>query len=983
MDNIDRLKGFLEKSKKKPTWVNPEEDEDPKKHQLDNLDSDFHPGSMFLADLRAKRISIDVPRVFEKSGVGFIDSIVLTGLDEERIDSLKALLQMSKDPIALYLTRDTYRKLEEDMGDFDKVDEHIVKEDRDFDVNGVNLTLSRVRGSTELRLRLRTGEEYHQGGWITKDDKRERIASLIHEEWISWSKATADKVPREKREKWQKLWIPYEELTDDQKEKDREWADKVLAITNSLSKASMNLRDALALIKDRGVPIAPGFQPPGPPPRPGLEWKPETHRWIRPGDVSGTESPTTDYITEHDEMNAVLAELRGQTNVQAQEVGDEWGNETVGLLKENADTYLGQYEKFFDATTYNKARTAAYAIINTARGAKITATPKQLQELVNDSIDKLVYQEMRAWERQVSDHGIRHIVGNVVNQDRISKALLIGGIKVTPSDRFMMTIIAINHDLGYTMHDARTSVEGTKRHKQYSKEWFDHEREQFKAYFTDDQLDLMSDIIAHHDSTDLDWDNDPITTTVCVSDNLSLFHEDKLPSLYRYVDGALDSLYDMQSGLQANDPDAVDKAKAQLYSDIERTKLLEYSKAWLRQAANEVSKYTAKYTLPMLIGNLTGFNYDQETGLEVDVNEDPFDDKIANYIDMGQTQYVKFAKDYGVDLKDNDDVEFKKEGKTLLHLKIKRHQMEKAMYGEYAIDMILKAGKPGLVPKKVMVERAGKSFLQTVYVKPGSEGEDIYKRFMNIHYNKFFGRRAKDTNTSITAMREEIDRQRIEKMGEETHYRSSELMSDWVEGMVVRVISLRMLAAATHGKEFTKENVASYMKSFDPEMNEKSINAAYGIAQAMTYAIKKDPNAEGGMSVSMDPYIDILKKEKEFTVQKARDLFGDKITVYRGVYGPSAKEIKKQLKEHGQVEVEEFPFTSYSQDIWAAFAFVHDKGDYFVFKQEIPVTDIATAWFSNSAFSLMMPEQKECVIDRKEQKVILKPEDVVIDDDKS
>ena len=981
MDNIDRLKGFLENSKKKARWINPEEDEDPTKHQLDNLDSDSHPGSMFLADLRSKRVSIDAP--LSKSEIDPIKHIVLTGLDDERIESLKKLLQMSEEPISLYLTRDMYRKLEEDMGDFDKVDEHIVKEDRDFDVDGINCLLSKVRGSTELRLRLKSGDEYHKGNWVTKASKRERIASLIHDEWVSWSKATADKVPHEKKVKWQKLWIPYEELTDDQKEKDREWADKVLAITNSLSKASMGLRDALTLIKERGVPLAPGFQPPGPPPRPGLEWKPETHRWIRPGDVSGTESPTTDYITEHDEMNEVLAELRGQQTIQSQDVGDEWGNETVGLLKENADAYLGQYEKFFDATTYNKARTAAYSIINTARGAKITATPKQLQELVNDSIDKLVYQEMRAWERQVSDHGIRHIVGNVINQDRISKALLIGGVQITPSDRFMMTIIAVNHDLGYTMHDARTSVEGTKKHKQYSKEWFDHEREQFKAYFTDDQLDLMSDIIAHHDSTDIDWENDPITTTVCVSDNLSLFHEDKLPSLYRYVDGALDSLYDMQEGLQKNDPNAVDKAKAKLYDDIERTKLPEYSKSWLRQAANEVSKYTAKYTLPMLIGNLTGFNYDLNAGLEVDINEDPFDDKIASYIDMGQTQYVKFAKDYGVDLKDNDDVEFKKEGKTLLHLKIKRHQIEKSMYGEYMIDMILKAGRPGLVPKKVMVERAGKSFLQTVYVKPGAEGEDIYKTFMNIHYNKFFGRRAKSTNEAIVAMNDEIDKQRIEKMGEETHYRAHELMSDWVEGMVVRVISLRMIAAATHGKEFTRDNVASYLKAFHSDVDDKNINAAYGIAKAMTYDMKPDPKAEGGIKVSMDPYIDILKKEKEFTEQKARDLFGDKITLYRGVYGPSAIEIKKQLKDHGQVEVEEFPFTSYSQDIWAAFAFVHDKGDYFVFKQEVPVTDIATAWFSNSAFAVSMPEQKEVVVDRKVQKITLKPEDVVIDDDKS
>ena len=44
----------------------------------------------------------------------------------------------------------------------------------------------------------------------------------------------------------------------------------------------------LLLLKQaqQGMPQQQGMgnQPPGPPPRPGLEWKPQTHRWIRPHD---------------------------------------------------------------------------------------------------------------------------------------------------------------------------------------------------------------------------------------------------------------------------------------------------------------------------------------------------------------------------------------------------------------------------------------------------------------------------------------------------------------------------------------------------------------------------------------------------------------------------------------------------------------------------------------------------------------------------
>lgn len=978
MGDLEKLKGFLLEAKSKPKWVNPEEDDDPKKHQFDELDSDAHGGQMFLADLKDKKITIDVPKKLDpkKFGIDLIGSIVLTGMDDERLKSLKHILKSSKAKVPVYMTRDLYRQLKDDLGgDFDNtVDEHIVKEDAGFDINGVSLTLSRVEGSNELRLTLKSGEEYHQGSWLSKSDKREQLASLIHAEWMSWSKAVANKVSPEKRAKWEKLWIPYEELTEAQKDKDRIWADKALAIMGKLEKSKSSLRDVLSLIKERGIPTESSLQPPGPPPRPGLEWKPETHRWIRPADAERhANAPATDYASEHDQMEKALETLRVSGTAKYVDVGDEWTPESVEVLKENADVHLSQFEKLFDATTYNKARTAAYAIINTARGARTSASPAEVQMLVQDSIDKLVYQEMRAWKRQVSDHGIRHIVGDLVMNERISNALINGGINIKPSDRFMMAVIAVNHDLGYTMGDARTTLEGTKKHKQYSQEWFDNERESFKHFFTDAQLDLMSDAIAHHDDTAIDWENDPVLTTICVADNLSLFHEDKLPSLYRYVDGALDTLYEMQRGIQANDLEAVDRSKVKLIQSINDSDLPEYSKSWLRQAANEVSKYTAKYTLPMLVGNISHFDFNKDKGLEIDVNEDPFDDQISNFIDMGQTQYAKFAKDYGADLKDNDNVEFKKDGKTLLSLKIKRHHMQKMMYGLYAIDMLLKAGKQGLVPKKIMVTREGKQFMQIVYVKPGAEGADIYKRFLEIPYNKFFGKRAAATNEAMEAVSKEIKEQRIKNMGAENHYRAMQLLADWVEGLMPRIISIRMIAAKMHGKEFTKEQTTQYVKAVSPGISDNGVDIAYSLAKAMSlYFDEKHPEP------SMDFFVDILKAEKKFASQKARDLFGDKIIVYRGVYGPVAKTINKTLHDKGEIELEEFPYTSYTQDMMAAFAFVHQKPNYLVFKQEMPVEDIASAWFVNPMMTVSMPEQKEVVVDREVQKVVLKPSDVVI-----
>jgi len=59
-----------------------------------------------------------------------------------------------------------------------------------------------------------------------KEDKfkLEMLASLEHEQWIQWNKAMTKEFQKPQ------LWIPYEELLDEQKEKDRVFARKVLEL---------------------------------------------------------------------------------------------------------------------------------------------------------------------------------------------------------------------------------------------------------------------------------------------------------------------------------------------------------------------------------------------------------------------------------------------------------------------------------------------------------------------------------------------------------------------------------------------------------------------------------------------------------------------------------------------------------------------------------------------------------------------------------
>ena len=57
----------------------------------------------------------------------------------------------------------------------------------------------------------------------------ERLAEVEHEQWMYWSRAVAGEVGPECRARWSRWWMPYAELPEEEKEKDRVWARKALA----------------------------------------------------------------------------------------------------------------------------------------------------------------------------------------------------------------------------------------------------------------------------------------------------------------------------------------------------------------------------------------------------------------------------------------------------------------------------------------------------------------------------------------------------------------------------------------------------------------------------------------------------------------------------------------------------------------------------------------------------------------------------------
>jgi glutathionyl-hydroquinone reductase len=63
-------------------------------------------------------------------------------------------------------------------------------------------------------------------------EMREALAELEHEQWVKWSNnlATVENISHERYARWKQLWKPYSHLSEEEKDQDRVWADKVIAL---------------------------------------------------------------------------------------------------------------------------------------------------------------------------------------------------------------------------------------------------------------------------------------------------------------------------------------------------------------------------------------------------------------------------------------------------------------------------------------------------------------------------------------------------------------------------------------------------------------------------------------------------------------------------------------------------------------------------------------------------------------------------------
>jgi hypothetical protein len=182
--------------------------------------------------------------------------------------------------------------------------------------------------------------------------------------------------------------------------------------------------------------------------------------------------------------------------------------------------------------------------------------------------------------------------------------------------------------------------------------------------FGKDGVDRMADLIATHQGSDINWQQDPVGSSLRVADNMALFEKEKAPPIARYVSQTVPILEEMKL-----DPSRFGELKQELDRHVDEANLPQPMKDGLHQAVAEIFPGSPKFTLGMFAGESGRPTFDGKT-LDIPVYYNDRAATLQEYFDLGQRQFLKFAESYGVDEEEAAHGEFAAKdtnGEILLH----------------------------------------------------------------------------------------------------------------------------------------------------------------------------------------------------------------------------------------------------------------------------------------------------------------------------
>ncbi len=353
---------------------------------------------------------------------------------------------------------------------------------------------------------------------------------------------------------------------------------------------------------------------------------------------------------------------------------------TLGVIVKNARARLDNYsEALYSDTSALVDRTISrfeqVVAQGLADGSLKGISADALDKMFGRGIDNLIAQEIASRQRQLGDHGIRHICTNADMSLSILDEVAKSGRTVTGKDKLQALQAQLVHDTGYVADSMRETFDN-KTHPEVSLAYIKNLPE-YKTVFGSD-YDKFLEMVRTHDGIALDWENNPVLSAVRTSDNLGLFANQKLPDLFLRVPGAMDQLAKLQLAKVGGEAEKVlPTIQNNLRVLIDKTNLDGRIKEDLYRAVKEVNPGSGKFSLGMIAGELEGFGFANNV-LEIKLKQNTNREVLNDLFALGDRQFNKFIEPYDKKGTLSDGLDLSKAGKPVLRLKTREVQTNPA-----------------------------------------------------------------------------------------------------------------------------------------------------------------------------------------------------------------------------------------------------------------------------------------------------------------
>jgi hypothetical protein len=341
------------------------------------------------------------------------------------------------------------------------------------------------------------------------------------------------------------------------------------------------------------------------------------------------------------------------------------------ILQHNARKLISQVSTNLDSGEINLLYEYSAKFSENCVNAGISVN--NATKLFNDNIGKLLYQEEESRGRQFGDHGIRHVIGDILYADKFVtelNKLLPEEKKLSNRRRLLMDVVLLNHDMGYTVKDVREdpTFKNSISHPAISMKMFVHDLSNGKynsLHLKQDEVNFIKAAITTHDNKTIDWNKQPELSAIRLSDNMGLFQKEKLPYLFSKVEGSQKILEDLHKDCKENKGNNRNKLIKQLMFGVTKTNLPNQTKHSLLRAARETNCFTAKVTLGMWAGEIDTVKFDKnENGkiyADIKIKHNQYNKKLQEAgFNLGGDKFKKFAETLGVtNLQSSNHLELK------------------------------------------------------------------------------------------------------------------------------------------------------------------------------------------------------------------------------------------------------------------------------------------------------------------------------------